>query len=58
MIDKITSKPGATDTGAVRELIAFFALTFAITFGLGIAVIFFRPQFEGAFGPLGPLLTS
>jgi uncharacterized protein len=58
MIDKMTSKPGATDTGDVRELIAFFALTFAITFGLGIAVIFFRPQFEGVFGPLGPLLTS
>jgi uncharacterized protein len=58
MIDKITSKPGSADTGAVGELIAFFALTFAITFGLGIAVIFFRPQFEGIFGPLGPLLTS
>jgi membrane protease YdiL (CAAX protease family) len=41
-----------------RELIAFFALTFAITFGLGVAVIFFRPQFEAIFGPLGPLLTS
>jgi uncharacterized protein len=43
---------------ASRELIAFFALTFAITFGLGLAVIFFRPQFEAVFGPLGPLLVS
>jgi CAAX protease family protein len=43
---------------AVRELIAFFALTFAITFGLGAAVIFFRPQFEAVFGPLGLLLVS
>ncbi len=42
----------------VRELIAYFALTFFITFGLGVAVIFFRPQFEAHFGPLGPLLTS
>lgn len=43
---------------AVRELTAFFALTFAITYGLGVAVIFFRPQFEAAFGPLGPLISS
>ena len=43
---------------AVRELIAFFALTFAITFGLGVAVIFFRPEFEAVFGPLGPPLVS
>lgn len=43
---------------AGRELLAFFALTFAITFGLGVAVIFFRPQFEAVFGPLGPLLVS
>lgn len=43
---------------AGHELLAFFALTFAITFGLGVAVIFFRPQFEALFGPLGPLLTS
>jgi len=47
-----------TKRRAVRELIAFFALTFAITFGLGAAVIFFRPQFEAVFGPLGPLLIS
>lgn len=36
---------------AVRELIAFFALTFAITFGLGAAVIFFRPQTRHARAP-------
>jgi membrane protease YdiL (CAAX protease family) len=58
MIGKITAKLGSADTGADRELIAFFALAFAITFGLGIAVIFFRPQSEGIFGPLGPLMTS
>jgi uncharacterized protein len=46
------------ETRAVRELTAFFALTFAITYGLGAAVIFFRPQFEALFGPLGPPLTS
>jgi hypothetical protein len=51
-------KPASADTDAVRELIAFFALTFAIIFVLGIAEIFFRPQFEGIFGPLGSLLTS
>ena len=43
---------------ALRELIAYFALAFAISWGLGAAVIFFRPQFEAVFGPLGPLLTS
>lgn len=48
----------STKWRAGRELLAFFALTFAITFGLGVAVIFFRPQFEAAFGPLGPLPTS
>jgi uncharacterized protein len=42
----------------VRELIAYFALAFAISWGLGAAVIFFRPQFEAIFGPLGPLITS
>jgi membrane protease YdiL (CAAX protease family) len=55
------SSPAAQDTQkrrSVRELAAFFTLTFTITFGLGIAVIFFRPQFEAIFGPLGPLLTS
>jgi|SRR5579864_1417329 len=43
---------------ATRELVAYFALAFAITWGLGVAVIFFRPQFEAVFGPLGPLITS
>ena len=42
----------------LRELIAYFALAFLITFGLGAAVIFFRPQFEAVFGPLGPLGAS
>ncbi len=43
---------------ATRELIAYFALAFALTWGLGAAVIFFRPQFEAVVGPLGPLITS
>jgi uncharacterized protein len=43
---------------ALRELGAYLALTFAITFGLGAAVIFFRRQFEAVFGPIGPLLVS
>jgi membrane protease YdiL (CAAX protease family) len=34
----------------VRELIVYFALAYAITFGLGVAFIFFRPQFEALFG--------
>jgi membrane protease YdiL (CAAX protease family) len=58
MGDSIGSKQDTAQRRAVRELTAFFALTFAITFGLGVAVIFFRPQFEAVFGPLGPLLTS
>lgn len=29
MIDSITSKPSSADTDPVRELIAFFALSFA-----------------------------
>jgi len=41
-----------------RELVAYFALAFAISWGLGAAVIFFRPQFEAIVGPLGPLITS
>lgn len=43
---------------ALRELIAYFGLAFAITWGLGAGVIFFRPQFEAVVGPLGPLITS
>jgi CAAX protease family protein len=58
MANLIGSKQDTAQRRAVRELAAFFALTFAITFGLGVAVIFFRPQFEAVFGPLGPLLTS
>jgi membrane protease YdiL (CAAX protease family) len=58
MTDLIRSNKDPAQRRAARELMAFFALTFAITFGLGAAVIFFRPQFEAVFGPLGPLLTS
>src|SRR5258707_8101188 len=58
MANLIGSKQDTTQRRAARELMAFFALTFAITFGLGVAVIFFRPQFEAVFGSVGPLLTS
>jgi uncharacterized protein len=58
MSDLIGSKKDPAQRRAARELMTFFALTFAITFGLGVAVIFFRPQFEAVFGSLGPLLTS
>jgi hypothetical protein len=43
---------------ATRELIAFFALTFAITFGIGASVIFFRPQVEAIVGPIGAASRS
>jgi uncharacterized protein len=58
MIEITDSEQDTAKRRAVRELLAFFGLTFAITFALGAAVIFFRPQFEAVFGPLGPLLTS
>lgn len=46
------------DQRVTRELVAYFVLAFAITFGLGVLGIFFRPQFEAVVGPLGPLITS
>jgi membrane protease YdiL (CAAX protease family) len=58
MIDFTDSEQTTARRRAGRELLAFFGLTFAITFGLGAAVIFFRPQFEAVFGRLGPLLVS
>jgi membrane protease YdiL (CAAX protease family) len=58
MTDFTDSEQDTAKRRVSRELPAFFALTFAITFGLGAAVIFFRSQFEAMFGPLGPLLTS
>ena len=43
---------------AIRELIAFVALTFAITFGIGALAIFFRPQVEAIVGPIGAVSRS
>ncbi|MDQ2859401.1 MAG: CPBP family intramembrane metalloprotease [Pseudomonadota bacterium] len=40
------------------ELIAFFSLTFAITWGLGAVILFFRQPLEALVGPLGPLNQS
>ena len=54
----VSAEDAAAKRRALRELIAYFGLTFAITFGLGGTVIFFRPQFEAVFGPLGPPLVS
>ena len=43
---------------AARELIAYFALSFAITWGLAVCVLLFRPQFEAVFGPIVSLTRS
>lgn len=43
---------------AVRELAAYFALAFAITFGLGACFIFFRRELEAVAGPLNSPQTS
>jgi membrane protease YdiL (CAAX protease family) len=58
MADPSIAIDSAARRRVIRELTLYFALTFAITFGLGAAVIFFRPEFEAVFGPLGPLLQS
>lgn len=47
-----------TQPRVLRELVAYFALTFTITFGLGGAFILYRPQFEAVFGHIGAPLTS
>jgi membrane protease YdiL (CAAX protease family) len=59
MVDLAGSEGDALDKRrATRDLIAYFALTFAITWGLAAAVLLFRPQFEAVFGPLGPITES
>jgi uncharacterized protein len=59
MTDQIIAAPDAAAKRRVtRELVAYFALTFAITFGLGGAFIFFRPQFEALFGAIRSPGTS
>jgi membrane protease YdiL (CAAX protease family) len=40
---------------AIRELAAYFGLSFVITWGLGGLVIFARPQLEALIGPMGAL---
>lgn len=42
----------------IRELAVFFGLAFAITWGLGAAFIFARPQLEAVVGPLGVINHS
>jgi membrane protease YdiL (CAAX protease family) len=39
----------------IRELAMFFGLAYAITWGLGAAIIFARPQLEALVGPLGQI---
>jgi membrane protease YdiL (CAAX protease family) len=59
MADFTGSENGAAARRRVlRELIAYFGLAFAISWGLGAAVIVFRPHFEAVVGPLGPLIVS
>jgi hypothetical protein len=59
MTDQAVAAPDdAAKRRTTHELIAYFALTFAITFGLGGAFIFFRPQFEALFGAIRSPDTS
>ncbi|HXC56199.1 MAG TPA: CPBP family intramembrane glutamic endopeptidase [Rhizomicrobium sp.] len=59
MTDQAVAGPdAAARRRTTRELVAYFALTFAITFGLGGAFIFFRPQFEALFGTIRSPDTS
>lgn len=44
-----------TDRGAKRELYAFFATVFALTWGLGALLIFAKPQLESLIGPIGQI---
>jgi membrane protease YdiL (CAAX protease family) len=46
---------GNSRRGAVRDLSAYFALVFAITWGLGAAFLFARPQLEAVVGPMGQI---
>jgi membrane protease YdiL (CAAX protease family) len=55
----MTAPDGPTEQpAAFKELAVYFALTFAITFGLGAGFIFFRPQFEALFGHIRSPITS
>ena len=40
---------------AVRQLVAFFCMTFAITWGLGALLLFAKPTLEAALGPMGDI---
>jgi membrane protease YdiL (CAAX protease family) len=42
----------------LRELTVFFLLAYAITWGLGAAFLFARPQLEAVVGPLGDISQS
>jgi hypothetical protein len=49
-----TARPAAGERRrALRELGIFFGLAYAITWGLGAAIIFARPGLEALVGPLG-----
>jgi len=58
MSDLANAKGKVARARVGRELGAYFALTFAITYGLGAAFIFFRPEFEALFGRISSPITS
>ncbi|HSM95486.1 MAG TPA: CPBP family intramembrane glutamic endopeptidase [Rhizomicrobium sp.] len=53
MADLVSGQHTEARQRALRELIFYFVLTFVITFGLGAIIIFFQPEYEAAFGPIG-----
>jgi membrane protease YdiL (CAAX protease family) len=52
----LSAKQGSGDRRrTIRQLAAYFGLTFAITWGLGALIIFARPQLEAVVGPIRQL---
>ncbi|MEO8813117.1 MAG: type II CAAX endopeptidase family protein [Caulobacteraceae bacterium] len=57
-VSEFTSIDAVDKPRVRRELIAFFGLTFLITWGIGAVVLLFRSSVERVLGPLGPLNQS
>ncbi len=55
-LDSLNGSPRRSDI--LRQLAAFFGLTFAISWGLGALLLFARPQLEAVVGPIGPTSDS
>ena len=51
-LDSLNGSPRRSDV--LRQLAAFFGLTFTISWGLGALLLFARPQLEAVVGPIGP----